>query len=193
MIQFNDIPIQTIKDIAVLAFGHKEWITSDINVRYQPYIKEYFEDADEYFEATFDGYFAGNTTAKYKVRIYPNYDIAVWYTYKEEKNKLLHCSNQKQCQQILADLPQYIDKTQTKRIFEQKQYSDGGPMDRGTSLGFIIANDMEEAKKILNINHGFIQLHEISLSDFLDRKEEAKANYKMYDIDLIDVGVKPSI
>lgn len=66
------------------------------------------------------------------------------------------------------------------KIFEKRGYIDGGPTDRGWCEGFIIAKSKEEATKILNINHGFIQLHEISKQEFLKRKQEAWKEYKLY-------------
>lgn len=66
------------------------------------------------------------------------------------------------------------------KIFEKREFSDGGPMDRGTCIGFIRAKDKEIAKKILNINHGFIELREISQKEFVKRKKEALNNYNMY-------------
>ena len=91
-----------LKEIAALAFGHKEWITTGITVRYNPHIKEHYEDADEYFEMNFEGYFAGNNKAFYRVQLRPSMNVALWYSYKEEKNKVLHTSNQSKIQNILS-------------------------------------------------------------------------------------------
>lgn len=66
------------------------------------------------------------------------------------------------------------------KIFEKRQMSDGGPMDRGICIGFIKAKNEKEAKEILNINHNFIELREISKKEFLQRKKEALENYRMY-------------
>jgi len=67
-------------------------------------------------------------------------------------------------------------------IFEKREYTDGGPNDKGTTIGFIQAKNKEEANKILNINHGFIQLYEMDIETFLKRKKEAWDEYKMYDL-----------
>ena len=68
------------------------------------------------------------------------------------------------------------------KIFEKRQYTDGGLFDKGTTIGFIQAENKEEAVKILNVNHGYIQLYEIDIDTFLKRKKEAWNEYKMYDL-----------
>ena len=68
----------------------------------------------------------------------------------------------------------------SKKIFEKRQYQDGGPNDRGDCIGFVRALNKEEARKISGITHNFIQFHEISEKSFLERKREAWNNYKMY-------------
>ena len=107
-LEFKNIPHINLMEIAELAFGHKEWITSDIIVRYNPYVWEDYEDAREYFELKFEGYFAGENKAKYKVEIYPNRNVYIWYTYKEEINKLLHLSNQQKIQ-LTFDIIKFND------------------------------------------------------------------------------------
>lgn len=69
------------------------------------------------------------------------------------------------------------------KIFEKIQYIDGGPNDRGEVIGYIKAHSLQEAKKILNVNHGFIQVYEISKIEFEARKNKAWLKYKMYKID----------
>jgi len=68
------------------------------------------------------------------------------------------------------------------KIFEKKEYIDGGPNDRGVILGYEKGESPEQLKKKYDINHGFIQFREISLEDFKARKKEAWANYAMYKI-----------
>jgi hypothetical protein len=68
------------------------------------------------------------------------------------------------------------------KIFEKREFTDGGPNDKGFVIGYIKAKSKEEARNILNIKHGFIQLFEISLIDFSKRKMEAWKNYKIFDI-----------
>lgn len=63
------------------------------------------------------------------------------------------------------------------KIFEKVEYSDGSPNDRGTVVGYISALSLKEAKKILNVNHGFLQVHEISMGLYYERKEIAKRNF----------------
>lgn len=103
MTRFQNIPLNVIEKIGKLAFGHDDWITSDINISYYPYIKEHYEDADEFWMISFTGYFAGNHKADYIVRIYPNLNVCIWYTYKDEKNQVLHLSNQNEIQNILNE------------------------------------------------------------------------------------------
>lgn len=99
---FSKIPQEVIKQVAELAFVRKESITSDMKIRYMPYVKEHLEDADEYFEALFEGYFAGDNKAFYRVQLRPSSDVAMWYSYKEEKNVVMHVSNQRQIQKLLS-------------------------------------------------------------------------------------------
>ena len=42
------------------------------------------------------------------------------------------------------------------KIFEKRQYNDGGPNDKGVLIGYIKAKTKKEAIQILNINHSFI-------------------------------------
>jgi hypothetical protein len=99
---FKDIPIDILKEIAELTFcDNRRWVTSEINVRYNEFIPEHYEDASEYWEMIFDGYFAGDNTAKYEVRLYPNFDVFIWYSYKEEKNIVHHPSSQSKVQELL--------------------------------------------------------------------------------------------
>jgi hypothetical protein len=66
------------------------------------------------------------------------------------------------------------------KIFEKREFFDGGPNDKGWTIGYIKAESKEQAKEILNIDHNFIQLFEISEKEFKKRKKEAWENYKMY-------------
>jgi hypothetical protein len=68
------------------------------------------------------------------------------------------------------------------KIFEKRQFTDGGPNDRGFCIGYIHADTEEEAKRILNIKHGFIQLFEITNEEYEARKEEAAAMLRMFTI-----------
>lgn len=65
-------------------------------------------------------------------------------------------------------------------LFEKKEYSDGGPNDKGVLIGYIEANSREEAENILNVNHGFIQIHEISQEVYENRKRDAENTLQMY-------------
>lgn len=67
-------------------------------------------------------------------------------------------------------------------IFEKREYVDGGPNDRGYVIGYIKADSFEEATKILNIDHSFIQLYEISEEEFNRRKQSVFNDLKQFDI-----------
>jgi len=101
MSKFKDIPENVLKEIAALAFNSNDWITSEIDVSYQPYRPEWYEDADEFFLMKFTGYFAGEKTAEYKVYLRPTLNVSLFYSYKEETNIPLCVSNQNKIQNIL--------------------------------------------------------------------------------------------
>jgi hypothetical protein len=75
--KINDLTKDQLAEIAKLAFGHPEWIVSDLTFFYQPYIKEHYEDAREYQMVEFEGYYMGNTTAHYRIEITP--ELNVWW------------------------------------------------------------------------------------------------------------------
>ena len=64
------------------------------------------------------------------------------------------------------------------KIFEKIQLSDGGPNDRGFSIGYIRADSKDHARKLLNINHGFIEFIEVSEREYVKRKSQAYRHYK---------------
>lgn len=100
--KFSSIPHEILKTVAELSFcGDRKWVTSDISVRYNPYIIEHYEDAQEYFEMTFEGYFAGEKTARYRINLYPNFDLALWFNYKDKGWEVLHLSSQSKVQELL--------------------------------------------------------------------------------------------
>lgn len=96
----KDITQEQAIEITKLVFGYPEWITSDFEFKYQPYIEEWYEDAREYVRVKFVGYFAGDNTAEYKVEINTNLDANIWYSYKDELNKILPTRNQNQIQNL---------------------------------------------------------------------------------------------
>ena len=68
------------------------------------------------------------------------------------------------------------------KIFEKREYISGDIGDRGILIGYIKAENIEEAKKILNITHNFIQLKEISNSEYFLRKRRLQKKLKMYNL-----------
>jgi hypothetical protein len=67
------------------------------------------------------------------------------------------------------------------KIFEERGYIDGGPNDRGFTIGFI-KSDKTREELCKERSHGFIDYHEVSEEEFLRRKKEAEAELKMFDI-----------
>ena len=60
-----------------------------------------------------------------------------------------------------------------REYFEKIELTDGGPNDQGRCIGFIIAESLEEATAILNVDHGFIVLRKISREQYIAYREEA--------------------
>jgi len=69
------------------------------------------------------------------------------------------------------------------KIFEIREYQDGGPNDRGECCGYVKAINRVDAKKRFAVgkknakdivNTGFYEAREISQKDFDDRKREAQ-------------------
>lgn len=57
----------------------------------------------------------------------------------------------------------------TLKLFEKREYVDGGPNDHGMGLGYITAESEEQIREHLNIDHNFIQFREI---DFLELQKQ---------------------
>ena len=68
------------------------------------------------------------------------------------------------------------------KYFEKKRFQDGGPNDKGEIIGYIKAKNLDEVKSILNVNHGFIQVFEISKVEFYKRKSQLKKELRMFNI-----------
>ena len=67
------------------------------------------------------------------------------------------------------------------KIFEKREYMDGGPNDRGFTVGFIKTNKTREDLR-KEQGHGFIDYIELTEEAFLKRKRQAEYNLKMFDI-----------
>jgi len=93
---------EEVIEIVKLAFGEPDWITSEIDVSYQPYIEQHYEDAREYQLAKFTAYFAGNKTTQYRVEISSTLDVWLWY-FENGSNHLLGCRNQRAIQQKFTE------------------------------------------------------------------------------------------
>ena len=76
-------------EIAKLAYAfrvglpdEKSWIRSDIKFKYQPYDHEWYEDAHEFVQLTFDGITFGETVDHIRLWIHPNLNVNMDY-YRE--------------------------------------------------------------------------------------------------------------
>lgn len=76
------------------------------------------------------------------------------------------------------------------KIFEIREDQAWGPNDRGHVIGYIKALSKKDAMEKLNITHGFIQLFEISLTEYKEMVEIAKRNLKMLDLNQSLVHIK---
>lgn len=87
--KFKDLTKEQIIEICKLAFGFPEFITSDFNIEYCPYVEEHYSDAREYFNITFESKnFSFN-----RFEITP--ELNVWRWINEKPN---HVLNQKKIQ-----------------------------------------------------------------------------------------------
>lgn len=105
--KLKELTIEQVIEIAKLAFGHPDWIKSEITVQYQPYVEEHYEDAREYFKATFTAYFAGETTTEYRVEITPDLNVILWYVKSDMTHarilSALHTLNQREIQKKFTE------------------------------------------------------------------------------------------
>jgi hypothetical protein len=67
------------------------------------------------------------------------------------------------------------------KIFEKREYTDGGTNDRGYTIGYVKTNKTKEQLR-KEVGHGFIDFIELSEKQFLEKKEEAFKKYKMFDL-----------
>lgn len=67
------------------------------------------------------------------------------------------------------------------KIFEIREFSDGGPNDQGTIIGYIKTSKSREQLRG-DRKHGFIDYFEITKTEFLRRKRKALQIYNMFNI-----------
>jgi len=67
------------------------------------------------------------------------------------------------------------------KIYEIIEYSDGGPNDKGTIVGYKKSNNSRNHLRA-KINHNFIDYREISEEEFSKRKKEVEKNLKMFNL-----------
>jgi len=66
------------------------------------------------------------------------------------------------------------------KIFEVKEFTDGGPNDKGVLIGYEKGESSEQLKKKNGITHGFISFHEISQEEYNRRKEGARRHFESF-------------
>jgi hypothetical protein len=97
----KDITEKQAFEIASLVFPHPDWVTVPYEYTYQPHIPEWYEDAREICKINFEGYFAGDKTAKYRIEITTSLDVYMYYQFGEDNSyKLLATSNQNTIQKL---------------------------------------------------------------------------------------------
>ena len=68
------------------------------------------------------------------------------------------------------------------KIFEKRQYIDGGPNDRGRVIGYELGESSQQLEEKFGINHGFTQFYEITREEYLRRKNELENELKIFTI-----------
>lgn len=66
------------------------------------------------------------------------------------------------------------------KIFEELQWTDGGPLDKGTVIGYEHGESEEQLKNKFGINHGFISFREISIEEYNKRKNQLLKQLKLF-------------
>lgn len=62
-------------------------------------------------------------------------------------------------------------------IFQEIQYVDGGPHDKGALIGHHIAKSEKELRNRLNCHHGFTQFKQITKLQYLKAQRAARKAY----------------
>ena len=68
------------------------------------------------------------------------------------------------------------------KIFEQIEWSDGGPMDKGRVVSYLHGESEEQLKKLYGIDHSFISFREISQEVYNKRKTDAENHLKLFQL-----------
>ncbi len=92
-----------MKEISKLTYGGitEDWIKSDFELKYQPYIKEHYEDAREYISSKFEAAYMGSVNANYEVTIESNFIVNVAYRNEKHGRGIIGISNQPLIQTLL--------------------------------------------------------------------------------------------
>ena len=100
--ELKDLTKEQAIEIAKLSFYDPNWIKSDFDVNYWPYIPEHYGDAREYVSVAFEAYFIGDKTTKYKVEISPELNVWVWYL-QEKSLHMIGVHNQRKIQKKFTE------------------------------------------------------------------------------------------
>lgn len=65
------------------------------------------------------------------------------------------------------------------KLFQKREYIDGGPNDRGIVIGYVRTTKTREELRS-EMSHGFIDFIEISEELFLKLKKDAESKLKMF-------------
>lgn len=72
-----------------------------------------------------------------------------------------------------------------KKIFEIREYTDGGTFDKGDVIGYI-QTDKTRNEMVAENGHGFIDYHEISKEEYLRRKKIAEKVLAVFNIENLE-------
>ena len=75
MKQLKDLSKEQIIEIVNLVYPFKDYIKSEIDVKYQPYDESLLDDAQEYWFAKFDGITFADKVDTYRLWIYPTLNL----------------------------------------------------------------------------------------------------------------------
>jgi hypothetical protein len=68
------------------------------------------------------------------------------------------------------------------KIFEIREYNDGGPQDRGDVIGYAKEESLEIARE-KHKKSNWIEVREITSKEYYSKKEQAEAELKMFTFD----------
>ncbi len=114
--EFKDLPHEVLLEIVQMQSSNKEFLVGEPKITYFPYIREHYEDADEFFRVEFEGLCMGSRTAIYTLELRPTLDVHMWYDYQNEGKVVFHVVNQNDIQSLLSN---YFLRTINKIDFKE--------------------------------------------------------------------------